>query len=128
MKRALVCGAGGFIGGHPSTGPLRLGPSTSSGGASGHASTGSGRGSAFFTLPILPGQALGGSKYVTVAELVQTVIAASGKKLRILYVEGPVGVHSRNFQKTRSQSLGWGAQVSLREGIARTCPWIEAEV
>jgi nucleoside-diphosphate-sugar epimerase len=27
MKRALVCGAGGFIGGHPSA-SLRAGPST----------------------------------------------------------------------------------------------------
>jgi nucleoside-diphosphate-sugar epimerase len=39
---------------------------------------------------------LGGSEYVTVAELVQTVIDVSGKEIQIQYVEGPVGVHSRN--------------------------------
>ena len=71
---------------------------------------------------------LGGSEYVTVAELVQTVIAASGKKIQVRYVEGPVGVHSRNFDKARSRALGWEARVSLREGIARTYSWIAEQV
>jgi nucleoside-diphosphate-sugar epimerase len=65
---------------------------------------------------------------VTVAELVQTVIEVSGKEIQIQYVAGPVGVHSRNFQKARSQSLGWEARVSLKEGISQTYPWIEEQV
>ncbi len=71
---------------------------------------------------------IGGEEYVTVAELVQTVIDVSGKDIRIEYVEGPVGVHSRNFSKERIKSLGWAAKVPLQEGIARTYRWIEEQV
>ncbi|HFD39291.1 MAG TPA: NAD-dependent epimerase/dehydratase family protein [Anaerolineae bacterium] len=71
---------------------------------------------------------IGGEEYVTVAELVQTVIDVSGKEIHIEYVEGPVGVHSRNFSKERIKSLGWEAKVPLREGIARTYRWIEEQV
>ena len=71
---------------------------------------------------------IGGEEYVTVAELVQTVIDVSGKEIRIEYVEGPVGVHSRNFSKERIKSLGWEAKVPLREGLARTYRWIEEQV
>jgi nucleoside-diphosphate-sugar epimerase len=73
------------------------------------------------------GQVLGGSEYVTVAELVQTVIDVSGKEIGIEYVEGPVGVHSRNLDKSRSRALGWEAKTSLKEGIAETYAWIEAQ-
>jgi GDP-D-mannose 3',5'-epimerase len=71
---------------------------------------------------------IGGSEYVTVDELVQTVIGVSGKKIHVKYVEGPVGVHARNFSKERIHSLGWEAKVSLKERIERTYPWIEAQV
>ncbi|HPD42235.1 MAG TPA: NAD-dependent epimerase/dehydratase family protein [Anaerolineae bacterium] len=71
---------------------------------------------------------LGGDEYVTVAELAQLVIAVSGKRLGIRYVEGPVGVRSRNFSKDRSRLLDWEARVPLREGIARTYQWVEAQV
>jgi len=33
-----------------------------------------------------------------------------------------------NFSKARIHSLGWEAKVSLKEGIAWTYPWIEAQV
>ena len=33
-----------------------------------------------------------------------------------------------NFSKARIHSLGWEAKVSLKEGIALTYPWIEAQV
>ena len=71
---------------------------------------------------------IGGEEYVTVAELVQTVIDVSGKDIRIEYVEGPVGVHSRNFGKERIKSLGWEAKVPLKEGTAWTYRWIEEQV
>jgi GDP-D-mannose 3',5'-epimerase len=71
---------------------------------------------------------IGGSEYVTVDELVQTVIGVSGKKIHVKYVEGPVGVQARNFSKERIHSLGWEAKVSLKEGIERTYPWIEMQV
>jgi len=71
---------------------------------------------------------LGSDELVTVAELVQTVIEVSGKRIKVKYVPGPVGGRARNFSKTRIHSLGWKAKVSLREGIALTYPWIEAQV
>jgi nucleoside-diphosphate-sugar epimerase len=37
-------------------------------------------------------------------------------------------VRARNFSKARIKSLGWEAKVSLREGISRLYPWIEAQV
>jgi nucleoside-diphosphate-sugar epimerase len=71
---------------------------------------------------------IGGDEYVTVDELVQTVIEASGKEIEIEHVEGPVGVQARNFDKAKIKSLGWEAETSLREGIAKTYAWIEKQV
>jgi nucleoside-diphosphate-sugar epimerase len=71
---------------------------------------------------------IGGDEYVTVDELVQTVIEASGKEIAIEHVEGPVGVEARNFDKSKIKSLDWEAETSLREGIAKTYAWIEAQV
>ena len=71
---------------------------------------------------------IGSSEYVTVDELVETVIAVSGKTINVKHVEGPVGVQARNFSKERIRSLGWEAKVSLKEGIGLTYPWIEVQV
>ena len=71
---------------------------------------------------------IGSPEYVTVDELVATVIEVSGKRIQVKHVEGPVGVQSRNFSNARIYSLGWRAKVSLKEGIALTYPWIEAQV
>ena len=79
---------------------------------------------------------IGSPEYVTVDELVATVIEVAGKKIHVRHVEGPVGVQARNpstgsghrFSKARIHSLGWEAKVSLREGIGYTYPWIEAQV
>jgi nucleoside-diphosphate-sugar epimerase len=71
---------------------------------------------------------LGSDERVTVADLVRTVIEVSGKRLNVKYVPGPVGVQARNFSKARIHSLGGEADVPLKEGIARTYPWIEGQV
>jgi GDP-D-mannose 3',5'-epimerase len=71
---------------------------------------------------------IGTPEYVTVDELVATVVEVSGKKVGIRHVDGPVGVRSRNFSNDRIHSLGWRAQVSLADGIGRTYPWIEGQV
>jgi len=64
---------------------------------------------------------------VTVDELVATVIEVA-KEIHARHVDGPVGVHSRNFSNARIYSRGWRAKVFLKEGISRTYPWIEAQV
>jgi GDP-D-mannose 3',5'-epimerase len=71
---------------------------------------------------------IGGEEYVTVDELVETVIDASGKEIQVEHVKGPVGVQARNFSKARIKSLGWEAKVSLKEGIEQTYAWIEEQV
>ena len=71
---------------------------------------------------------VGSTEAVTVNELVETVMDVAGKDLTMKHVKGPVGVHSRNFSKARIHSLGWEATTSLREGIAETYAWIEAQV
>ena len=48
--------------------------------------------------------------------------------VRIRHVEGPVGVQSRNFANTAIEKLGFQARLPLREGIARTYPWVAAQV
>ncbi|MGE5568459.1 MAG: NAD-dependent epimerase/dehydratase family protein [Rhodospirillales bacterium] len=71
---------------------------------------------------------IGCPQYVTVNELVATVAEVAGKRIRIRYVDGPVGVQSRNFSNARIYSLGWKPKIFLKEGIALTYPWIEAQV
>jgi nucleoside-diphosphate-sugar epimerase len=71
---------------------------------------------------------IGSPEYVSVEQLVQTVAQAAGKTIRIRYVEGPVGVQSRNFSNNRIYSIGWKARYSLQDGIARTYPWVHAQV
>jgi len=71
---------------------------------------------------------IGCPQYVSVDELVKTVAEVAGKRIHIKHVEGRVGVQSRNFSNERVYSLGWEAKVSLKEGIGRTYPWIEAQV
>ena len=45
------------------------------------------------------------------------------------HVPGPQGVRGRNSDNTRvRQVLGWEAEVSLEEGLARTYSWIEEQV
>lgn len=71
---------------------------------------------------------IGCPEYVSVKELVDAVAEVAGKEINIKYVEGPVGVKSRNFSNARVYSIGWRAKIFLKEGIARTYPWIEQQV
>lgn len=71
---------------------------------------------------------IGCPQYVSVKELVDTVAEVTGKKINIKYVEGPVGVQSRNFSNERIYSIGWKSKIFLKEGIERTYPWIAEQV
>jgi nucleoside-diphosphate-sugar epimerase len=71
---------------------------------------------------------IGCPQYVTVNELVAVVAEVAGKHVNIRHIEGPVGVQSRNFSNGRIESLGWKPEFFLKDGIARTYPWIEAQV
>jgi len=71
---------------------------------------------------------IGSPEYVTVQQLVDTVAQAAEKRVQVRYVEGPVGVRSRNFSIARILATGWQPRFSLRDGIGRTYPWIEQQV
>jgi nucleoside-diphosphate-sugar epimerase len=71
---------------------------------------------------------IGSSEYVSVDELVQIVAEVAGKRIGIVHIDGPVGVQSRNFSNGRIYSTGWRDLISLRDGIERTYPWVEAQV
>ena len=71
---------------------------------------------------------IGCPQYVTVNELVEAVAQAAGKKINIKHIKGPVGVQSRNFSNERIYSLGWQPRFYLKDGIAQTYPWVEAQV
>ena len=71
---------------------------------------------------------IGNPEYVTVDQLVETVVAVSGKRVTIHHINGPVGVHSRNFSNGRIESLSWRPEWPLRRGIEKTYPWIAAQV
>jgi nucleoside-diphosphate-sugar epimerase len=71
---------------------------------------------------------IGCPQYTSVKELVDTVAQVAGKKINIKWVDGPVGVQSRNFSNGRIYSIGWRARYSLKDGIALTYPWVKQQV
>jgi len=71
---------------------------------------------------------IGRPEYVSVDELVATIAEVAGKKIYIKHIKGPVGVLARNFTNDRIRSTGWESKFSLKDGIARTYPWIREQV
>jgi nucleoside-diphosphate-sugar epimerase len=71
---------------------------------------------------------IGSDEYITVAELAEAVIAASGKDLSITYVPGTVGVTSRNFSHERIKKTGWQAQTEVREGVKAMYDWVAEQI
>ncbi len=71
---------------------------------------------------------IGCPEYVSVKELVDIVAEVAGKTIQIRYIDGPVGVQSRNFSNDRIYSIGWQSKFSLRDGIALTYPWVASQV
>ena len=71
---------------------------------------------------------IGSPEYVSVTQLVNTVSEVANKRIAVRYISGPVGVRSRNFSNAKIYTTGWRARVALRDGIAKTYPWIEQQV
>lgn len=71
---------------------------------------------------------IGCPEYVTVDQLASTIAEVAGKRIQLNHIPGPVGVQSRNFSNDRIYSTGWRAKHFLKDGIARTYPWIEEQV
>lgn len=71
---------------------------------------------------------IGLPEYVTVDELAYTIADVARKTINIRHITGPVGVQSRNFSNAKIYTTGWEPQFSLKDGIAKTYPWIEQQV
>jgi len=71
---------------------------------------------------------IGRQEYVSVDQLVATIAEVAGKKITIKHVDGPVGVHARNFRIDRISKLGWKSNFTLKKGIGETYPWIKSQV
>jgi GDP-D-mannose 3', 5'-epimerase len=72
---------------------------------------------------------IGSEEMVTINHLAEMVMEIAGKKLTINHIPGPLGVRGRNSDnKLIRANLGWAPNVSLREGLAKTYPWVAAQV
>ncbi len=71
---------------------------------------------------------IGSDEAVSVDDLVDTVAAVAGKNIRKKHIDGPVGVQSRHFNKSRLKSTGWRCNHTIRDGIERTYPWVAEQV
>ena len=73
---------------------------------------------------------IGSDELVTINELADIAMALAGKSLKKEYeLDKPQGVRGRNSDNTLiKQVLGWAPSISLREGMAKTYPWIAEQV
>jgi nucleoside-diphosphate-sugar epimerase len=72
---------------------------------------------------------IGSEEMITVKGLAELVMDVAGKKQSIRHIDGPIGVAGRNSDnRLIRERLGWGPKESLRDGIAKTYPWIEKQV
>ncbi len=68
---------------------------------------------------------IGSDEMVTINQLADMVIAASGKKLTKKHIEGPLGVRGRNSDnRLIEKKLGWGPSAKLSDGLNKTYGWI----
>jgi nucleoside-diphosphate-sugar epimerase len=73
---------------------------------------------------------LGSSELVTINQLVDIVEDIAGVRLNRRYdLSAPKGVNGRNSDNTTIRNyLGWEPSIRLRDGIAKTYKWIEAQM
>src|SRR5690606_14651663 len=72
---------------------------------------------------------VGSDERVSIDELAHLIAGVAGKKVRLRHVSGPLGVAGRNSDnRLIGNVLGWRPTARLRDGIAKTYPWIERQV
>jgi nucleoside-diphosphate-sugar epimerase len=72
---------------------------------------------------------LGQDRLISINALADMIAKIAGVSIRKTHVDGPQGVRGRNSDNSRlRQALGWEPSVSLEEGLAKTYPWVEAQV
>jgi GDP-D-mannose 3', 5'-epimerase len=72
---------------------------------------------------------IGSEEMVTINQLARLIAEIAGKKIDIEHIPGPMGVRGRNSHNDLiGEKLGWKPSESLRAGLEKTYPWIEAQV
>ncbi len=72
---------------------------------------------------------IGSTERISIKDFTQMVIDISGKKLKIRFIPGPLGVRGRNSDNTLIQEkLHWQPTQELREGMTRLYAWIDAQL
>jgi nucleoside-diphosphate-sugar epimerase len=72
---------------------------------------------------------LGQDRLISINALADMIAGIAGARIEKRHVEGPQGVRGRNSDNARlRQVLGWEPSISLEAGLARTYPWVEAQV
>lgn len=72
---------------------------------------------------------IGSEEMVSIAGFARMIAAIAGKRIELRSVPGPTGVRGRNSDnRLLRERLGWAPSMPLRDGLARTYAWIEAQV
>lgn len=72
---------------------------------------------------------IGSEEMVSINQLARLIMDIAGKKLEIKHIPGPLGVRGRNSHNDLiGEKLGWKPSQTLRAGLEKTYPWIEARV
>jgi nucleoside-diphosphate-sugar epimerase len=72
---------------------------------------------------------IGTDRCISIKDFTQMIIDISGKNLTIKYVDGAIGVKSRNSDNTLSkQLLNWQPTIDLEEGMSNLYTWILEQV
>jgi nucleoside-diphosphate-sugar epimerase len=72
---------------------------------------------------------IGSDEMISLNALAGMIIDISGKRLSIEHIRGPLGVRGRNSDNALiAEQLGWAPTQPLKQGIAKTYPWIAEQV
>jgi GDP-D-mannose 3', 5'-epimerase len=72
---------------------------------------------------------IGSDEMVTLNDLAGMIIDISGKRLTIEHIAGPLGVRGRNSDNNLiKEKLGWAPREPLKQGLAKTYPWVASQV
>ena len=72
---------------------------------------------------------IGSEEMVSINQLAQITMEIAGKHLSIRHIPGPLGVRGRNSDnRLIREKLAWAPSTSLRDGLAKTYPWIAEQV
>jgi len=72
---------------------------------------------------------IGSDEMVTINQLASMIMEVAGKEQSLKHIPGPLGVRGRNSDnRLIEERLGWRPSETLKQGIAKTYPWIKQQV